>query len=29
MIPPGVNKLISGIPASLGSYAPVLEKIEA
>ena len=29
MIPPGINKLISGIPASLGSYAPVLEKIEA
>lgn len=29
MIPPGVNKLISGIPSSLGSYAPVLEEIEA
>ena len=29
MIHPGVNKLISGIPASLGSYAPVLEEIEA
>ena len=29
MIPPGVTKLISGIPASLGSYAPVLEEIEA
>ena len=28
MIPPGVTKLISGIPASLGSYAPVLEEIE-
>jgi len=26
---PGVNKLISGIPSSLGSYAPVLEEIEA
>lgn len=29
MIPGGVNQLISGIPASLGSYAPVLEEIEA
>lgn len=28
MIPPGVTKLISGIPASLGSYAPVLAEIE-
>ena len=28
MIPPGITKLISGIPASLGSYAPVLEEIE-
>ena len=28
MTPPGVAKLISGIPASLGSYAPVLEEIE-
>lgn len=28
MIPPGVNKLISGIPPSLGSYAPVLDEIE-
>ena len=28
MIHPGVTKLISGIPASLGSYAPVLEEIE-
>lgn len=26
---PGVSKLISGIPPSLGSYAPVLEEIEA
>ncbi len=29
MIHPGVAKLISGIPASLGSHAPVLEEIEA
>ncbi len=29
MIPPGVTQLISGIPSSLGSYAPVLEEIEA
>lgn len=28
MTPPGVIKLISGIPSSLGSYAPVLEEIE-
>ena len=28
MIHPGVTKMISGIPASLGSYAPVLEEIE-
>jgi len=28
MIHPGVTKLISGIPSSLGSYAPVLEEIE-
>jgi putative nucleotidyltransferase with HDIG domain len=28
MTPPGVTKLISGMPASIGSYAPVLEEIE-
>jgi HD-like signal output (HDOD) protein len=28
MIPAGVNKLINGIPPSLGSYAPVLDEIE-
>jgi HD-like signal output (HDOD) protein len=29
MTPPTIEELISGIPSSLGSYAPVLEEIEA